>query len=74
MDLVVHQVVQLEHVDIAHGDTAIEGIAGAAIEQLDLAGGFQPGQCQHVRHVGFLACIGPYTVCTTSLRPHTLGA
>src|SRR4029078_12544760 len=37
MDLVLHQVVELEHVDVADGDVAIELLAGATVAQLDLA-------------------------------------
>jgi len=33
VDLVVHQVVQLEHVDIAHGDRTLEAFARLAIVQ-----------------------------------------
>ena len=37
MDLVIHQVNQLEDVGVAHGDRLVEGFAAAAIDQLDLA-------------------------------------
>ena len=37
MDLVVHQVVELEEVDIAHGDRVVEPLAGAAVVQPVLA-------------------------------------
>jgi hypothetical protein len=33
MHLVVHQVVQLEHVHVTDGDRSVEGIAGAAVVQ-----------------------------------------
>ena len=33
VDLVVHEVVELQHVDVAHGHLAIERLAGAAVEQ-----------------------------------------
>ena len=37
MDLVVDQVVELEHVHVAHGDRLRERLAGTAVEQLRLA-------------------------------------
>ena len=37
VDLVVDQVVQLEHVHDAHGDVVVERLAGAAVEQHRLA-------------------------------------
>ena len=37
VDLVVDQVVELEHVHDAHGDLLIEGLAGAAVEEHRLA-------------------------------------
>ncbi len=37
MDLVLDEVVQLEHVDVADGDVLFERPAGAAVAQLDLA-------------------------------------
>ena len=37
MDLVVHQVVELEEVDVAHGDGVVKPLAGAAVVQPVLA-------------------------------------
>ena len=37
MNLVRHQVAQLHHVNVAHDDFLIEGLAGAAIRQPGLA-------------------------------------
>ena len=37
VDLVVHQVVQLQEVDVAHGDRVVEPLAGAAVVQPVLA-------------------------------------
>src|SRR4029079_16409956 len=37
VDLVLHQVVELEHVDVADGDVAIELLAGSTVAELDLA-------------------------------------
>ena len=37
VDLLVHQVVQLEHVHHAHGDVLVERLAGAAVEEHHLA-------------------------------------
>src|SRR3954453_15417595 len=42
VDLVVPQVVQLQHVDDAEGHLAPEDLAGADIGQPDLAGGVEP--------------------------------
>src|SRR5258705_276175 len=39
VDLVVHQVQQLEYVDVADGDRVLERLAGTAIEQPRLAAG-----------------------------------
>ncbi len=53
MDLVVDKVMQLEHVDDADRDLAVELVAGAAIEQVALTRRMQPRQFQHGRHVRF---------------------
>src|SRR3954453_23630583 len=37
VDLVLDEVVELEHVDVAGGDAPVERLAGAAVAQLDLA-------------------------------------
>ncbi len=47
MDLVVDQVVELEHVDVADRHLAVEHLAGAPVEQLDLARRVEPGQLEH---------------------------
>ena len=57
MDLVVDKVMQLQHVDIADGDLAIELVAGAPVEQFDLARRVETGQFQHVRNVRFTRAI-----------------
>ncbi|CAB4972758.1 unannotated protein [freshwater metagenome] len=44
MDLVIHQVEQLEDVDVPDGDAARIGLATAAIEQMSLAVGADQGQ------------------------------
>ena len=51
VDLVVDQMVQLQHVDVAHGHLAVERIAGAAVEQGHLARLVEPGLLQHRRDV-----------------------
>ena len=48
MDLVLDQVVELQHVDVAHGDLAVEGLAGATVVEDGLpapreVGGLQLG-------------------------------
>ena len=45
--LVVDQVMELEHVHVTHGDLAVESLAGAAVEQRDLAGGRQARHFEH---------------------------
>ena len=57
VDLVVHQMVQLEHVDVADGDLAIEHLAGAAVEDADLAGMIEAGKVEHLLDVGFLGAV-----------------
>src|SRR5678816_983910 len=37
VDLVLDEVVELEHVDVADGDRAVEDLAGPAIAEIDLA-------------------------------------
>ena len=44
VDLVVDQVVELEHVHDAHGDLLIERLAGAAVEEDRLAAGRETGE------------------------------
>src|SRR3546814_6019477 len=51
VDLVVDQVVQLQHVDVAHRDLAVEDLAGASVDQGDLARAVQPGLLQHRRDI-----------------------
>ena len=41
VDLVVHQVVQLQHVDVAHRHLAVERLAGTAVIERRLAAGVQ---------------------------------
>ena len=50
--LVVHQVVQLQHVHVADGGLAIERLAGTAVIQLGLATDGQVGQSKHVLDLG----------------------
>src|SRR5579863_3776214 len=46
--LVVHQVVQLQHVHVTDRDRALEGLAGAAVVERGLAGLRQAGELQEV--------------------------
>ena len=46
MHLVVHQVVELEHVHVPHRDRSIERLPGASVEKGGLPGFRQPGQLQ----------------------------
>ena len=57
MDLVVDQVVQLEHVDVAHRHLAIERLAGAPVVQRHLAGVIETGEIEHVLDVGLLGAV-----------------
>ena len=52
VDLVVDQVVELEHVHDAHGDVLIEGVAGAAVEEDRLAARGQAGELERALDVG----------------------
>src|SRR5262249_23676383 len=54
VDLVVHQMVQLHHVDVADRHAAIELLAGAPVMQRYLAGMVEAGQVQHLLDVAFL--------------------
>ena len=51
MDLVVHEVMQLQHVDVADRDLAVEGLAGAPIMQRDLPRRIETGLLQHLHNV-----------------------
>src|SRR5690554_7493472 len=50
--LVVDQVVQLEHVHVAHSHRTVKCVAGTAIVQLGLATGIQVCQGQHTLDLG----------------------
>ena len=55
MDLVVDQMVELQHIDVAHRHIAVEELAGSSVDQADLTGGGQSGHRQQtvdVRLVG----------------------
>src|SRR3546814_4134540 len=51
MDLVINKVVELQHINIAHGHLAVETIARTAVEQVYLARTVKSGEFQHVRNV-----------------------
>src|SRR5665213_2619908 len=57
VDLIVHQVMQLQHVDVADRDLAIELLAGAAIGQRHLARDVEPGLRQQSHDVLFARAI-----------------
>jgi hypothetical protein len=48
MHLVVHQVVELEHVHVTHGDLSVEGVAGAPVVERDLAAFVHARQLQQL--------------------------
>ncbi len=51
MDLVVHQMVQLQHIDVANCHLALERLAGAAVNQHHLSAGIQPRRLQHLLNI-----------------------
>ena len=53
VDLVVDQVRQLQHVDVAHGDRLFELLAGHAVEEVHFARAGQAGLFQHVLDLAF---------------------
>ena len=57
MDLVVDEMVQLEHVDHAHRHLAVEGLAGAAVIEHGLAGRVEAGLFQHDDNVGLAGAV-----------------
>ena len=57
MHLVVHQVVELEEVDPAHGHVVLEQFAGAAVAQLALAVLAQVGQAQGLVDRGLVGAV-----------------
>ena len=57
MHLVVHQVVQLHHVDVAHCRKLFERLARPSIVQLSLSVCGQPGFRQGLMNVGFRCAI-----------------
>ena len=48
MDLVVDEMVELEHVDVADRHLAVELVAGASVVQRDLAGVIEAGEIEHL--------------------------
>ena len=57
VDLVVHEMVQLEHVDVPNRHLAVERVAGPAVIDGRLAGGVEAGKLQHLLDVGFLGAV-----------------
>src|SRR5690554_3860761 len=55
--LVIDQVVELEHVHVAHSHRAVKCIAGTAVIQLDLATGIHICQLKHTLDLGFFGTI-----------------
>ncbi len=53
VDLVIHQVRQLQHVDVADGDFLLEGLAGHAVVKAGLSGSGQVRLREHVLNLGF---------------------
>src|SRR5579883_1123488 len=57
VNLVVHQVRELEHVDVPDRDGLIELVAGHAVEEIDLAGMRQTRHLKQVANLGFAGAI-----------------
>ena len=57
MHLVIHQVVELEHIHITHGNRAIECFAGTPVKQGHLAAFRQVCQRQQVFHLGLRSTV-----------------
>src|SRR6185312_4286286 len=57
VDLVVHQMVQLEHVDVADGDLTIELLAGTAVIDGRLARLVDAGEIEHVLDVRLFGAV-----------------
>ncbi|MNI93870.1 hypothetical protein D3C73_1518890 [compost metagenome] len=57
MHLVVHQVVQLEHVHVTNGHRTLELVAGATVEQHHLAALWQVSQLQHGLDLALLGTV-----------------
>ena len=53
MDLVVDQVVELQHVDVANGHLTVELLTRTAIIERRLTGFLETGKLQHLVDVGF---------------------
>ena len=57
VDLVVDQVVELQHVDVADRDRAVEGLAGLPVDQAHLAARFEAGELQHLHDVRLVGAV-----------------
>ncbi len=57
MDFVIHQVVQFEHVHVAHCHWPGKRFAGTTVEQLQLAGFRQIGEAQHRLDLGLFCTV-----------------
>ena len=57
MDLVVHQMVQLQHIDISDGHLPVERLAGAPIDQGHLAGIIEARHLKHIDDIGLMGSV-----------------
>jgi hypothetical protein len=57
VDLVVHEVVELQHVDVAHRDLAVERLAGAPVVERHLTGRVEAGLFEHRLDVRLLRAV-----------------
>ncbi len=51
MDLVIDEVMELQEIFVTHRHLTVEFLAGAAVEQIDLARLFEPRLLQHLDDV-----------------------
>ena len=58
VDLVIHEVRELQHVDLADGHRRGKRLARAAVAQLDLSKGVQPGEAHQLRRRGVDVGVG----------------
>ena len=57
VDLVVHEVVELQHIDVAHRHLALELLAGASVVQRHLAGAVETRGLEQRGHVALMRAV-----------------
>ena len=71
MDLIIHQMVELQEVHIAHRDLIVEALAGAAVVQPALALGIEAGQLQRPE---ISLSVAPSKMGVATFQPRVLAA